>query len=103
MMKKGISLIVLVITIIVMIILATSVMLTLNNTEIINRANEATKISSIKEVEQLVAAAWAEAYADGKRDAIELQAAVDVVLLENNLTDKYIATATEKGVTVVEK
>ena len=39
--KQGISLIVLVITIIVMIILAASVVLTLSNSGIINKANEA--------------------------------------------------------------
>jgi len=43
--KSGISLIVLVITIIVMIILASAVIITLNNTDIINRANEAVDAS----------------------------------------------------------
>ena len=45
-MKKGISLIVLVITIIVMIILAASVVLTLSNTGIIERANHATQLTN---------------------------------------------------------
>ena len=103
MMKKGISLIVLVITVIVMIILATSVMISLTNADIINKANEATNKNNIKQVEQLVAMAWADAYADGERDVAALQSIVDAVLIKNNLTDKYVATATAKGVTVVEK
>ena len=45
-MKKGISLIVLVITIIVMIILAASVVITLSNTGIIERANHATQLTN---------------------------------------------------------
>ncbi len=102
-MKKGISLIVLVITVIVMIILATAVMISLNNADIINKANTATNMHSIKQVEQLVAIAWADAYAAGERDVEDLQIVVDLVLLENNLSDKYVATATSKGVTVVEK
>ena len=45
-MKKGISLIVLVITIIVMIILAASVVLTLSNTGIIDRADQAAQLTN---------------------------------------------------------
>lgn len=86
-----------------MIILATSVMISLTNADIINKANEATNKNNIKQVEQLVAMAWADAYADGERDVAALQSIVDAVLIKNNLTDKYVATATAKGVTVVEK
>ena len=65
--KQGISLIVLVITIIVMIILAASVVLTLSNSGIINKANEAVEKTNIKEVEQLASLAWAEEFMAGKR------------------------------------
>ncbi len=51
-MKKGISLIVLVITIVVMIILAGSVILTLGNTGIITQANKSAFVSNIKEIMQ---------------------------------------------------
>ncbi len=51
-MKKGISLIVLVITIIVMIILAGAVILTLGNTGIITQANKSAFVSNIKEIMQ---------------------------------------------------
>ncbi|MBR6689494.1 MAG: hypothetical protein IKL68_05710 [Clostridia bacterium] len=47
-MKKGISLIVLVITIIVMIILAASVVITLSNTDITNKADKSTFIYNLK-------------------------------------------------------
>ncbi len=49
--KKGISLIVLVITIIVMIILAAAVVISLTNTEIINRASDAVSLIEQKEFE----------------------------------------------------
>ncbi len=51
-MKKGISLIVLVITIIVMIIIAGAIIISLNSTNVINRADEAviaTDVSSIND------------------------------------------------------
>ena len=51
-MKKGISLIVLVITIIVMIILAGAAVLTLGNSGIITQANKSAFISNIKEIMQ---------------------------------------------------
>ncbi len=53
--KRGISLIVLVITIIVMIILAGAIILTLNNSGIIGRAEEAKNKSDIASVKELVA------------------------------------------------
>ena len=46
-MKKGISLIVLVITIIVMIIIAGAIIITLNNTNVINRSEEAVIASDL--------------------------------------------------------
>ena len=59
-MKKGISLIVLVITIIVMIILAASVVITLSNTGVINRASEAVNLTNEAAVQDLAALIWAE-------------------------------------------
>ncbi len=50
--KKGISLIVLVITIIVMIILAASVVMTLSNTGIIGKASDATTMTDMKSLQQ---------------------------------------------------
>jgi Tfp pilus assembly protein PilE len=50
--KQGISLIVLVITIIVMIILAASVVITLSNSGIIGKANEAVIQMDLKNIQQ---------------------------------------------------
>ncbi|MBR6689380.1 MAG: type II secretion system protein [Clostridia bacterium] len=101
MQKKGISLIVLVITIIVMIILAAAVVISLNNTGIINRANEAVDSTNTKQVEQIVSLAWAEAYASGERDVTKLQEAVDKALQDNNINkDQFDIVVTDKGVTV---
>ena len=58
--KKGISLIVLVITIIVMIVLATAIILSLQSSGIIGRANEAKSKTDISNAKQVVAMAEAE-------------------------------------------
>ena len=71
-MKKGISLIVLVITIIVMIILAATVVITLSNTGVINRASQAVDLTNEASVQDLAALIWADAYLDpDKRTDIE--------------------------------
>ena len=69
-MKKGISLIVLVITIIVMIILAAGVLITLSNTSIINKASNAVDLTNESQVQDLAALLWADAYMDNKRDEV---------------------------------
>ena len=63
-MKKGISLIVLVITIIVMIILAATVVISLSNTGIIDRADQAVQLTNEKQVQDLAAMVGAEKYMD---------------------------------------
>lgn len=67
--KKAISLIVLVITIIVMIILASTIIISLSDTDILDRAQEAVNLTNEKEVQQFVVLAWAEAYADAREKA----------------------------------
>ncbi len=59
-MKKGISLIVLVITIIVMIIIAGAIIISLNSTNVINRANEATEASDLANAKSAVTLMYAE-------------------------------------------
>ena len=97
--KRGISLIVLVITIIIMIILAATVVVTLSNSGIISKANDAVDITDLATVQDLATMLWAEAYLDKAQD-IE-----DVVItgLSNqgiNMKD-YVVTVTDSGVTVV--
>jgi len=58
--KRGISLIVLVITIIVMIILASAIILSLRSSGIIGRANEAKTKSDIANAKEVIALAYAE-------------------------------------------
>ena len=60
--KKGISLIVLVITIIVMIILAAAIVITLSNSGIINKANEAVEKTNLKQAQELAQVIWAEGF-----------------------------------------
>ena len=83
--RKGISLIVLVITIIVMIILAGAIILSLNNAGIIGKANQAVEESNEATVKQLADLKWSEAYLEGKRTADDLTAAVLDKLEEENV------------------
>ena len=101
--KKGISLIVLVITIIVMIILAASVVITLSNTGVINRANEAVDLTNEAAVQDMAALIWADAYMDNKRGT-DLVNEVTTKLGEHGVTaDKWNITVTDTGVTVTNK
>ncbi len=99
--KQGISLIVLVITIIVMIILAGAIVLTLNNSGIIDKASEAVDATNYATVKELTQMAWAEAYANGARTQQEFQNAVDKALEDNKVdTDRYGIIVTTNGVEV---
>ena len=109
--KNGISLIVLVITIIVMIILAGAIILTINNSGIINKASEAVDASDEATVKELAQLAWAEAYADGVRTVEDLadgtkgfKTRIEEALEKNKIDkDKYILNITTSGVEVTLK
>ena len=102
-MKKGISLIVLVITIIVMIILAASVVITLSNTGVINRASEAVDATNESQVQDLAALIWADAFMDNKRGT-DLVNEVTTKLSEQGITsDKWNVTVTDTGVSIISK
>ena len=101
--KQGISLIVLVITIIVMIILAASVVITLSNTGVINRASQAVDLTNEAAVQDLAALVWADAYMDNKRGT-DLVNEVTTKLGEQGVTsDKWNITVTDTGVSVTSK
>jgi len=97
--KKGVSLIVLIITIIVMIILAGTIILSLNNTGIIKKAQGAVDVTNEKEVQQLVALLWAEAYMDETVETQEqFEAYVMAGLAKNNIdASSYAIRVTTKG------
>ena len=99
-MKKGISLIVLVITIIVMIILATSVMISLNNTGVINKADEAVGKTNFAQVQQYASLVWSEEYLNNKRGD---QLKEDVLDRLDEYKDKYDFEITDNGINVTEK
>ena len=96
--KKGISLIVLVITIIVMIILASTTILTLSNSGIINRANEAVEKTDLVQVKNLAALKWSEAYLRNEKDIGKY--VLEGLQNEKINTDKYDITVTLNGVEV---
>ena len=101
--KKGISLIVLVITILIMIILAGSIIVTLTNQGIIEQAENAVGASDIAEVQSLAELKWSEAYTDGKRTQEELeQAVIDGIKKElgEEIIEKYSIVVNDEGVDV---
>ncbi len=103
MMKKGISLIVLVITIIVMIILAASVVITLSNTGIINRASHAVDLTNESQVQDLAALIWADAYMNNLRGTA-LETKVKNKLKEQGIEDdNWNITVTDTGISVINK
>jgi len=110
--KKGISLIVLVITIIVMIVLAGAIILSLNNSGIIQKANEAVKSTDEATIKELSQMAWAEAYASGVRNVEDtyvngekvegFQTRVKASLEANGIdTDEYSIKVTTTGVSII--
>ncbi len=101
-MKKGISLIVLIITVIVMIILASAVIISLNNGSIIENAHDAVKLTNKHQLQDMASAAWTAAYVKGARTQTDLQTAVDKAL-ENIDTSKFKIIVTTSGVTVQNK
>ncbi|MBQ8044409.1 MAG: hypothetical protein IJ272_09765 [Clostridia bacterium] len=99
--KHGVSLIVLVITIIVMIILATTIILSLDDTGIIKKAQKAVDVTNEKEVQQLASVLWAEAYIEYGADEAKIQQYVVNGMTENGIsTTEYGIIATTKGVSV---
>ncbi len=103
-MKKGISLIVLVITIIVVMVLAITVVISFSSSNEIDKSNTVVKITSAKQLEQLAAAAWADAYVAGERDVAKLKEAVDKAIATTDIDkNRFEVIVTTTGVTVVDK
>ena len=109
MKKRGISLIVLVITIIVMIILAAAIIISLNNTGIVDNANKARDETNEKTIVELANLAWGEAYANSRTtgkivSSNYFQKSVEDALTQNGVDLKeYDVIAGEDGVQVFKK
>ena len=101
--KKGISLIVLVITIIVMIILAASVVITLSNTGVINRASQAVDLTNEAAVQDLAALTWADAYMDNLKGQDLIDKVTEELEEQGVTSDKWNITVTDTGVSVTNK
>jgi len=102
--KKGISLIVLVITIIVMIVLAGAIILSLNNAGIIEKSNEAVDLTNLANAREFAQTKWAEAYLETDKTQEALETYVLDELAEVGITEEnYEIVVTEKGVTVNKK
>ncbi|MBR6688822.1 MAG: type II secretion system protein [Clostridia bacterium] len=103
MKKNGISLIVLVITIIVMIILAASVVITLSNTGVIDKANDAVNSTNDQQIQELAAMVWAESYMEGLRGQELIDDVTEKLNTQKITTTDWYIKVTDKGVTVKEK
>ncbi len=102
-MKKGISLIVLVITIIVMIIIAAVVVITLTNTGIIDRADQAVQLTNESQVQDLAAMVWAEKYMDNYRGEDLTREVLEELDKEGITPDDWNITITNSGITIKNK
>ena len=83
-----------------MIILATSVMISLTNTGVINKTNEAVTKSDFAQVQQYAALVWSEEYLNNKRGG---QLETDVLGRLDDYKDRYDFEVTDNGITVTEK
>lgn len=111
--KQGISLIVLVITIIVMIILAGAIILTLSNSGIMDKASQAVSDTNIATIKEVANMAWAQAYVanlqEGKTelDAETAKRAIEEAFEEHGIKaedyEAYEMNITNKGVEFVNK
>ena len=82
-----------------MIILAASVVITLSNTGVINRASEAVDATNIKEIQHLASLTWSESYLEGKRGEQLKNAVLESM---NDYEGNYNFEVTDKGVIVTE-
>ena len=91
--KRGISLIVLAITIIVMIILASAIVLSLTNNNMVDSAKEATAANDLANAKHAVAVAkgeWELGERNGYRDS-EFDLYAEALLLEAGITNVHVS------------
>ena len=100
--KKGISLIVLVITIAVMIILAAAIILSLQSSGIIGRANEAKTASDVANAKQVVAMAEAEWQLDEEKIRTENNVTTFKEYANKKLTEAGFTTEGNGGISLSE-
>ena len=86
-----------------MIILAASVVITLSNTGVINRASQAVDATNQSQVQDLAALIWADAYMDDLRDEALVTEVKNKLKDQRIEEDKWNITVTNTGVTVTSK
>ena len=101
--KKGISLIVLVITIVIMIILAAAVVLRLSGQKIMKQAEGTVKEYDLVTIKNMAALSWSDAYSLGKKTQAELEEAVFNGFKKENIdVSKYAINVDLYGVSIEE-
>ena len=99
--KRGVSLVVLVLTIIILVILTGVIVITINNNDVITEANRATGKQNEAQAQQVASLAFAEKVMDGVEDLDTIKTYVEASLVANGykLTD-YRISVTQDGVNV---
>lgn len=103
-LKEGVSLIVLVLTIVIMVILSGVIVISLNNTGMIDKANDTVKQTNLDEMKELASIGWAVSYSKGARTKEALTAGVHAYIDSSGISsvekDKYIIDVTISGASV---
>ena len=100
--ERGISLVVLIFTIIIMIILASAVIISLSNSGIINKANDAVKNNNLAQVKIIAQTIWAEGKLN-KYSVDEIKGNIVSAIGGEKVADKYNIKVDETGVEVTLK
>ncbi len=99
--KKGISLITLAITILVMAILTAVIVMTTNNSGIIKNSKDTVNATNLSQVRELAHVAWVNAQMEGKETQAELETSVKSSLTSAGIDiTKYDIVVTVDGVSV---
>ena len=86
-----------------MIILAASVVITLSNTGVIDRASQAVDLTNESQVQDLAALTWADAYMDNLRGQNLIDEVTTKLAEQGVTTDDWNITVTDTGVSVTNK
>lgn len=99
--KRGISLVVLIITLCVVGIIAGTTILILENTDVISKTEQSVDTSNLKQVQDIAHSLWIEGNLNG--DDLNTIKNNIISVLGANIASNYIITVTETYVSVSEK
>ena len=102
--KKGVSLLVLSITVIVIAIISGATILHISDSDALRKSVKAVNETNLIQAQDVANSAWAVAYGQGKLNVSELESAVYAALQKSNFDlDDYDIVVTLEGVTITIK